>query len=92
METAVDVVESVLYQTALDGNVVAMIFYLKSHRKCLRRVAYVPLATEWAAIRADVVAGASARFHGLGDCRLLAFVLLLSFALLLTNSSLAAHR
>jgi len=31
-ENAVDVVESVLYQSALSGNIVAIIFYLKAHR------------------------------------------------------------
>lgn len=31
-ETAVDAVESVLYQKALNGDIVAIIFYLKAHR------------------------------------------------------------
>jgi len=31
-ENAVDVVESVLYQKALSGDTIAMIFYLKGHR------------------------------------------------------------
>ena len=35
-ENAVDVVESVLYQSALSGNIVAMIFYLKAHRPIYR--------------------------------------------------------
>ena len=35
-ENAVDVVESVLYQTALSGNIVAIIFYLKAHRPIYR--------------------------------------------------------
>jgi transposase-like protein len=35
-ETAVDAVESVLYQSALSGNIVAMIFYLKAHRPIYR--------------------------------------------------------
>ena len=36
METAVDAVESVLYQKALSGDTVAMIFYLKAHRPMYR--------------------------------------------------------
>jgi hypothetical protein len=32
METAVDAVESVLYQKALSGDTISMIFYLKAHR------------------------------------------------------------
>ena len=35
-ENAVDAVESVLYQTAMSGNIVAMIFYLKAHRPIYR--------------------------------------------------------
>ena len=35
-ENAVDVVESVLYQAALRGNIVAIIFYLKAHRPIYR--------------------------------------------------------
>lgn len=35
-ENAVDAVESVLYQAALSGNIVAMIFYLKAHRPIYR--------------------------------------------------------
>jgi len=35
-ENAVDVVESVLYQSALRGNIVAIIFYLKAHRPIYR--------------------------------------------------------
>jgi hypothetical protein len=35
-ENAVDVVESVLYQSALRGNIVAIIFYLKAHRAIYR--------------------------------------------------------
>ena len=35
-ENAVDAVESVLYQSALGGNIVAMIFYLKAHRAIYR--------------------------------------------------------
>ncbi len=31
METAVDAVESVLYQKALSGDTISMIFYLKAH-------------------------------------------------------------
>jgi hypothetical protein len=36
MDNAVDAVESVLYQSALSGNIVAMIFYLKAHRLIYR--------------------------------------------------------
>ena len=35
-ENGVDVVESVLFQTALSGNIVAIIFYLKAHRSIQR--------------------------------------------------------
>src|SRR5687768_232619 len=35
-ENAVDAVESVLYQSALRGNIVAIIFYLKAHRPIYR--------------------------------------------------------
>src|SRR5215207_6922880 len=35
-EKAVDVVESVLYQKALSGDTIAMIFYLKAHRPIYR--------------------------------------------------------
>jgi hypothetical protein len=35
-ENAVDAVESVLYQSALGGNIVAIIFYLKAHRSIYR--------------------------------------------------------
>ena len=35
-ENAVDAVESKLYQTALSGNIVAIIFYLKAHRPIYR--------------------------------------------------------
>src|SRR5688572_12544992 len=35
-ENAVDAVESVLYQSALRGNIVAIIFYLKAHRSIYR--------------------------------------------------------
>jgi hypothetical protein len=35
-EQAVDAVESVLYQSALSGNIVAIIFYLKAHRPIYR--------------------------------------------------------
>jgi hypothetical protein len=35
-ENAVDAVESVLYQSALNGNIVAIIFYLKAHRPIYR--------------------------------------------------------
>lgn len=35
-ENAVDRVESVLYQSALSGNIVAIIFYLKAHRPIYR--------------------------------------------------------
>jgi len=52
----------------------------------------MPLAAEGAAIRADVVAGTSARFHRFGVRKLLAFVLLLSFASLASNFAFAAHR
>src|ERR1043165_3784240 len=34
--TAVDAVESVLYQKALNGDTIAMIFYLKAHRPIYR--------------------------------------------------------
>lgn len=36
MENAVDAVESVLYQKALNGDTIAMIFYLKAHRPMYR--------------------------------------------------------
>jgi hypothetical protein len=36
IENAVDVVESVLYQKALSGDIVAVIFYLKAHRPIYR--------------------------------------------------------
>ncbi len=36
MDNAVDAVESVLYQSALRGNIVAIIFYLKAHRPIYR--------------------------------------------------------
>ena len=36
MDTAVDAVESVLYQKALSGDTIAMIFYLKAHRPMYR--------------------------------------------------------
>lgn len=36
METAVDAVESTLYQKALSGDTVSMIFYLKAHRPMYR--------------------------------------------------------
>src|SRR5688500_17666962 len=35
-EQAVDAVESVLYQSAMSGNIVAIIFYLKAHRPIYR--------------------------------------------------------
>jgi hypothetical protein len=35
-ENTVDEVESVHYQTALSGNIVAIIFYLKAHRPIYR--------------------------------------------------------
>jgi transposase-like protein len=35
-ETAVDTVESVLYQKALSGDTICMIFYLKAHRPMYR--------------------------------------------------------
>ena len=35
-ETAVDAVESVLYQKALSGDTISMIFYLKAHRPIYR--------------------------------------------------------
>src|SRR5687767_3489923 len=35
-ENAVDAVESVLYQKALSGDTIAMIFYLKAHRTIYR--------------------------------------------------------
>ena len=36
MDTAVDAVESVLYQKALSGDTICMIFYLKAHRPIYR--------------------------------------------------------
>jgi len=36
MEQAVDAVEGVLYQKALSGDLVSMIFYLKTHRPMYR--------------------------------------------------------
>ena len=36
IENAVDVVESVIYQKALSGDVIAAIFYLKAHRPIYR--------------------------------------------------------
>jgi hypothetical protein len=55
-------------------------------------MAYVPLATKGTAIRAYVIAGTSVRFRHFHVRRLLAFVLLLSFALLASNFALAADR
>ena len=36
METAVDAVESALYQKAVNGDTICMIFYLKAHRPIYR--------------------------------------------------------
>lgn len=36
LDTAVDAVESVLYQKALSGDTICMIFYLKAHRPIYR--------------------------------------------------------